>query len=255
MQQFYCAGNWKMNKTPAEAAAFVKQILEQARANEQDHLVVLPPALIAFEAARGLSGSKIRWGGQNCYFEDKGAFTGESSPAVLKEMGAQFCLVGHSERRQIFAESDEMLSQKVQALQRLGLTPILCVGETMDDRRWNRTQEVIVRQTREALKLADPSKPLWLAYEPVWAIGTGQVATPTQVEEAHSILRKTLKEWSAMTSERVPILYGGSVKPENARNLAALNNVNGFLIGGASLKVDEFLSIYRMSREITSGNA
>jgi triosephosphate isomerase len=138
-----------------------------------------------------------------------------------------------------------MIAKKVQALQALGLTPILCVGETQDDRRWNRTQEVIVRQTRQGLQSADPSKPIWLAYEPVWAIGTGVVATPEQVEEAHAILRRTLKEWSAMTSDRMPILYGGSVKGENAASLASLNNVNGFLIGGASLKVEDFLTIYR----------
>ena len=164
-------------------------------------------------------------------------------------MGARFCLVGHSERRQLFVEGDELLAKKVSALQALGLTPILCVGETLDDRRWNRTQEVIVRQTRAGLQAADPRKPLWLAYEPVWAIGTGQVATPAQVEEAHLILRKTLKDWDLPAGERTTILYGGSVKSENARALSELANVDGFLIGGASLKVNEFLKIYRVSTE------
>lgn len=244
---FYCAGNWKMNKTPLQAAEFVRELREKTKPEDHAHLVVLPPALIAFEVASQLKGSVIAWGGQNSYFEASGAFTGENSPQILKEMGARFCLVGHSERRQIFGEADELLAKKVQALQALGITPILCVGETLDDRRWNRTQEVIVRQTRNGLNAADPSKPLWLAYEPVWAIGTGEVATPLQVEEAHSILRRTLKEWSADSAERIPILYGGSVKADNARSLAGIANVNGFLIGGASLKVDDFLSILKLS--------
>jgi triosephosphate isomerase len=233
-----------MNKSPAEAAAFVKELKEKSKPEEQSHLVLLPPALVAFEVAGQLKGTDLSWGGQNAYFEKSGAFTGENSPQILKEMGGRYCLAGHSERRQIFAEPDDMIAKKVQALQVFGLTPILCVGETLDDRRWNRTQEVIVRQTRAGLQGADPSKPLWLAYEPVWAIGTGEVATPVQVEEAHAILRQTLREWSPST-ESAPILYGGSVKPDNARSLAMLNNVQGFLIGGASLKVDDFLNIYR----------
>lgn len=245
--QFYCVGNWKMNKSPSQAADFVARLKEQAKPAEQNHLIVLPPALIAYEVADQLKGSELQWGGQNSYFEASGAFTGENSPQILKEMGAKFCLVGHSERRQIFGEPDDMLAKKVQGLQTLGITPILCVGETLDDRRWNRTKEVIVRQTRNGLAAADPAKPLWLAYEPVWAIGTGEVATPQQVEEAHSILRNCLKEWSSQSAERIPILYGGSVKADNARSLAGINNVNGFLIGGASLKVDDFISIYRLS--------
>jgi len=250
MAGFFCAGNWKMNKSLGQAAEYVRQLRESATAEEQKHLVILPPALVAYEVANGLKASDISWGSQNCYFETSGAFTGENSPLLLKEMGARFSLVGHSERRQIFAEPDDLLAKKVSALQNLGLIPILCVGETQDDRRWNRTQEVIVRQTRLSLASADPTKPIWLAYEPVWAIGTGQVATPEQVEEAHGILRRALKEWSAASAERIPILYGGSVKGENAASLAALNNVNGFLVGGASLKVDDFLSIYRNSQGV-----
>ncbi len=250
MAAFYCAGNWKMHKSPEEAAAFVKNLKESAGPDELAELVLLPPALVAFKVADGLKGSHLRWGGQNCYFESKGAFTGENSPAVLKEMGAKLCLVGHSERRHIFAESDDLLAKKVQALQELEMIPVLCVGETLDDRRWSRTQEVIVRQVRAGLQMADPNKPVWIAYEPVWAIGTGQVATSQQVEEAHTILRKTLKEWnSSGGGDRIPILYGGSVKSENAKSLAVLNNVDGFLIGGASLDVSEFLKIYRNSKQ------
>jgi triosephosphate isomerase len=249
MSDFYCAGNWKMNKNPQEAAAFIKKLRAEAPADSHGCLVVLPPSLVALPVSEGLQGSEISWGGQNCYFESKGAFTGETSPAVLKELGAKFCLVGHSERRQIFAEPDDMLAKKVKACQDTGLTPILCVGETLDDRRWNRTQEVIVRQLKNGLQLTSPAKAIWLAYEPVWAIGTGQVATPEQVEEAHAILRKALRDWNAQAADTTPILYGGSAKPENVRTLAVLKNVNGFLIGGASLEVSDFLKIYSIARE------
>jgi triosephosphate isomerase len=244
---FYCAGNWKMNMTVPEAKTFVEKLRQTATDDEQERLILLPPALLALTVAEALQDSAIAWGGQNSYFETQGAFTGENSPHLLKLLGARYCLVGHSERRHIFGEPDEMLAKKVKALQEQQVTPILCVGETRDDRRWNRTQEVIVRQLRGGLQLADSNKPFWLAYEPVWAIGTGEVATPEQVEEAHLILRKGLRDWSASATERVPILYGGSVKPDNAQSLAALANVNGFLIGGASLKVDDFVKILRQS--------
>ncbi|MGE0527864.1 MAG: triose-phosphate isomerase [Bdellovibrionales bacterium] len=245
MSNFICAGNWKMNKDSSQAVGFLRRMREEATAEEQARMVILPQALIAHTVADAVKGTPIRWGGQNCYFEPQGAFTGENSPEILRQMGAQLCLVGHSERRLIFAEPDELMAKKVRALQSLGLIPLLCVGETADDRRWSRTREVILRQTRAALQGADPTKPLWLAYEPVWAIGTGQVATPEQVEEAHIILRKSLQEWSSSTGSDIPILYGGSVKSDNADSLAGLANVNGFLIGGASLDPDEFLRILR----------
>ena len=244
---FYCVGNWKLNKNPAEAQAFARDLVNKASPAEQAALAILPPALVAHQVSTELASSKIGWGGQNCYFTDAGAFTGENSPRVLKEMGARFCLVGHSERRQVFAEPEEILAKKVKAVQDVGLVPILCVGETIDDRRWNRTEEVIVRQARQGIVHADPTKPIFLAYEPVWAIGTGQVATIEQVEDAHSILRRCLKEWSSSAAGDIPILYGGSVKPENARALSTLNNVDGFLIGGASLAVDDLLAIARNS--------
>lgn len=245
-KMFYCAGNWKMNKTPRDASAFVDALIQESRPEEQAQMVLLPPALCASAVADRVRGSKFRWGGQNCYFEGKGAFTGENSPAVYAELGAQFCLVGHSERRQLFFESDDLLARKMKAVQLNGMTPILCVGETLDDRKWRRTKEVIGRQLKSGIADADPSKDFWLAYEPVWAIGTGVVAEPDQVEEAHAFLGETLKSLvGSARAERVPILYGGSVKSDNAGGLQALKSVNGFLIGGASLDVQEFLKIYR----------
>ncbi|MGE4131199.1 MAG: triose-phosphate isomerase [Bdellovibrionales bacterium] len=249
MMDFVCAGNWKMNKNPAEAEAFAKTLREMAEPKELEYLVLFPPALSAYALAAQLKGSPVRWGGQNIYPANNGAFTGENSPLVLKEMGAGLCLVGHSERRHIFGEPDESLARKVQFLQAAGMTPVLCVGETIDDRRWNRTQEVILRQARHGLQSADPALPLWLAYEPVWAIGTGEVATPAQVEEAHGMLRNYLKEWSSAHGADIPVLYGGSVKADNVEALAPLPNVNGFLIGGASLDPKELLTILRHSHE------
>jgi len=246
---FVCAGNWKLNKNPAEASAFVKALKETANAEELGKIVLFPTALSAHAVSEAAKGSPLRWGGQNCYHAASGAFTGENSAQMLKDIGAQLCLVGHSERRHIFAEPDDMLAKKVQFLQSIGMTPVLCVGETLDDRRWNRTSEVVLRQARLGLQHADPEKPFWLAYEPVWAIGTGEVATPIQVEEAHAMLRGFLLEWSASASQRTPVLYGGSVKSDNVRSLAGLHNVNGFLIGGASLDPKELLSIARLSKE------
>jgi triosephosphate isomerase len=245
MQDFYCAGNWKMNKSAEQAAEFVRKLKTVTPAEAQSSLVLLPPALVAWQVAVELKGTQIAWGGQNSYFTPHGAFTGENSPQVLREMGARFCLVGHSERRQLFAEMDELLAKKIEGLQKLELTPILCVGESLDDRRWGRTSEVVLRQLRTGLSLASFEKPLWLAYEPVWAIGTGQVATPEQVDEVHDILRKALRDWNAAAAERIPILYGGSVKVDNAAGLANIKNVNGFLIGGASLDAVELLQIYK----------
>ena len=236
-----------MNLAPQASAQFVHQLREVASTDEQQQMVLFPTALSASEVARAVQGSRLRWGGQNCFHEASGAFTGETSPNMLKDLGAQYCLVGHSERRHIFAEPDEMIAKKVQYLQSIGMTPLLCVGETIDDRRWNRTKEVIIRQLKTAIQGADPNAPLWIAYEPVWAIGTGEVATPPQVEEAHGMLRQFLNEWSLAASANTPILYGGSVKPENAKSLAGLNHVDGFLIGGASLKVQDFIAILRAS--------
>jgi len=242
---FYCAGNWKLNKSPSEAKEFVQAMVRETTPDEQGNMVILPPALSAYAVAEATKGSQVRWGGQNCYFENSGAFTGENSAAVLSQMGGKFCLVGHSERRQVFCESDEMFTKKVASVQAQNMIPILCVGETLDDRRWRRTKEVIGRQLKSGLASVDTEKEVWVAYEPVWAIGTGQVATPDQVEEAHTFLRDILSGLLGARATQTPILYGGSVKPDNAAGLRALNNVNGFLIGGASLDLSQFLKIYR----------
>ena len=249
MMAFYCVGNWKMNKSPLEATDFCSQLKTKTSPEERPHLIILPSPILSQAVSGELKSSGISWGGQNCYYENRGAFTGETSPEILQTMGAQYCLVGHSERRQIFLEGDELLAKKMKSLQMLGITPILCVGETLDDRKWNRTEEVVLRQLREGLSQTDLSKPVWIAYEPVWAIGTGQVATVEQVHAVHDLIRKYLVETTGSTGTMTPILYGGSVKPDNASDLSEIKNVNGFLIGGASLNVAEFLLIYRNSKK------
>jgi triosephosphate isomerase len=248
---FRVFGNWKMHKNPQEARDFVRRLRADIRPEEENSFCLFPPALTAFAVNEALLSSKISWGGQNCYFENAGAFTGENSPQVLKEMGAGYCLVGHSERRQVFFEPEDVMAKKVKALQDLGLSPVLCVGETLDNRKWGRTAEVILRQLKSGLALADFSKEILVAYEPVWAIGTGEVAHPEQVAEVHDQIRKVLEELAgAARASEIPLLYGGSVKASNASGLAVLKEVNGFLVGGASLNPEEFLNIYRQSASL-----
>lgn len=235
------AANWKLHKSPKDTRDFFRAWISKVPA-KSDRLFVFFPSAISLEAAsQELNGTATEWGGQNCYFEEKGAFTGENSPAVLKELGARWCLVGHSERRAIFGEADDLLAKKVRKLQDLGLTPLLCIGEQLQERESNRTLEVLSAQLKNGLAQVDPSKPVALAYEPVWAIGTGKVAGPEQVKEAHAFIHQEMQKWKLPVT--TPILYGGSVKPDNAGALIQIPHVDGFLVGGASLEVDSFLGI------------
>ncbi len=242
--RFLVFGNWKLNKNPQESEEFLKVFQSEIQSDEEESFCLFPSALSAFAISEGLKNSKVSWGGQNIFYEDSGAFTGENSPQVLKDMGAKYCLVGHSERRQVFLEPEEFMAKKVKRLQDLDLIPVLCVGETLDSRKWGRTEEVILRQLKDGLSQADVLKPFIIAYEPVWAIGTGEVATTDQVAEVHDKIRAYLTEIGAPSTS---ILYGGSVKSSNAESLSELKEVNGFLVGGASLDPKEFLSIYRNS--------
>ena len=288
-----CLGNWKMNKSPQEARAFcqeLKSLLEEAQTSHAAsaaigasdktakssatqplaQMVLLPPALTLWAVAESLQGTEIAYGGQNCHFEISGAFTGENSPKVLQEVGAQYCLVGHSERRKLFHETNDLCAQKLKALIELGLTPILCVGESLEERQSGRTEALVLEQLREALKLAKGDGrfktpgtqgsatpqgqavpgggfPLIVAYEPVWAIGTGQVATVEQVGEVHQLLRQELDQLlGSELSQNIPLVYGGSVKPENGAELLAIPAVDGFLIGGASLDAKSFFALAQL---------
>ncbi len=229
------AGNWKMNKGPKETREFLLEFLERIEANAQKDYLLFAPATNLYLCADMLKSTSVGWGAQNCYFEASGAFTGEISPQVLQEMGATHCLVGHSERRQIFNESDEILAKKASALQNFGIIPVYCVGETLEEREAGKTLEVVMGQLHAASLDGD----FLIAYEPVWAIGTGKVASPEQAQEVHAEIRKEYSQ---------KLLYGGSVKPENAAELAAQNDIDGFLIGGASLKVESFIAISQNSK-------
>ncbi len=244
---FIVAANWKMHKSPREAGEFLKSFVAQTNKRSLGgdcEVVFFVPAIDLMVAAESLRDSQVKWGAQNCYFEMKGAFTGETSPAVLSEIGAHYSLVGHSERRAIFHESDAETGKKVKALQGVGIVPMLCVGETLAEREAGRTNEVILRQLRAGLEHRDTNKNVVIAYEPVWAIGTGKVATPQQANDAHVALRQGLKDLGGDGFSRVtPILYGGSVKPENAAELGAQSEIDGFLVGGASLEIATFLPL------------
>lgn len=228
-----CFGNWKLNKNVAETTEFLRQLQEGLSKEDLESFAVFPSAPLL-----GLfSDSDVPFGGQNCFWEDSGAYTGENSPQLLSEMGAAYCLVGHSERRHIFGEKDEDLNKKVIKLLEKQITPVFCIGETLEERQLDKTFEVLDTQLKQGLEGVHSSKVI-IAYEPVWAIGTGVSATPVQVKDVHDWLRERV---GAGTS----FLYGGSVKPGTASDLYEVDNVDGFLIGGASLNVESFISIYR----------
>lgn len=242
-------GNWKMNGTRPECVDRARGIVGGLQKMPAPAEIAIAPPYSALPCVKEvLKDSEVRLAAQNCHWEDSGAYTGEISPLMLKEIGCDCVILGHSERRHILNESDQMVAQKIAAALRHGLRPIVCVGETLRERRAGRTRSVIGRQLRVALKpMAKAAiQNIEIAYEPVWAIGTGQNATPEQIGQVHSQIRKfLLKSFGAEEGNRVRILYGGSVKPENAASLMSTPEVNGLLVGGASLDPDTFLSIAR----------
>ena len=238
------AGNWKMNKTPSEAVAFVKELIPKL-AGAKSEVVVAAPFVALPGVVEALKGTNIKVAAQNMHFEEKGAFTGEVSAAMLKDIGVEYVIIGHSERRQYFAETDETVNKKVHAALHAGLTPIVCVGESLDEREKGVTDETVRRQVKIALRgisaetLVDSK--LVVAYEPVWAIGTGKTATKEQADEVCRGIRGLLGElYGSDAAGKVAIQYGGSVTAANAKELFAMPNINGGLIGGASLKADDF---------------
>ncbi len=236
------AGNWKMNLTLSQGEEFIDILLSKLSGKEFSRQLLLAPNFTLLAAlARRCIGSDIGLAAQNCASQEAGAFTGETSVAMLKDAGAAYVLVGHSERRQIFGERDDLLRLKARVVTSGGLVPIFCVGETLDQRQGGQAFEVISDQLRCGLD-EFPGSQLIVAYEPVWAIGTGQTATPEDACTMHAHIRKFL-EAQFFWGERVPILYGGSAKPENAAELLAQPEVNGLLVGGAALDPDSFLQI------------
>lgn len=241
------AGNWKMHKTPTETAELLSALVARLPATLSDREVVVAPPFTALEtAARALRGSPIRLSAQNLHAETYGAFTGEVSGPMLKAVGCQYVIIGHSERRQYCGETDEQVAQKIKAAQRDGLTPIVCVGETLAERERGDMFAVISRQIRAGLtgQSVPAIATLVLAYEPIWAIGTGKTASPEQAQEVHATIRQTLVELAGQSSAAaVRIVYGGSVKPDNVDGLLAQPDIDGALVGGASLQADSFARI------------
>ncbi len=241
MKKILIAGNWKMHTTPQEARELAQKI---ADGNPQN-AVLCPPTTSIAAVAEITNGTAIGLGAQNCHFETKGAFTGEVSPAMLVACGCTHVIIGHSERRTLFGETDELIAKKVWAALGAGLTPLFCVGETLYERQSDRWKEVIERQLKTVFTDANPEAAgkIVVAYEPVWAIGTGLAATPEQAEEVHVFIRTCLHNLIGNPASDMLILYGGSVNEGNARTLLSQPNINGALVGGASLKPESFLAI------------
>jgi len=246
MRRKFIAGNWKMNTTRAEGVALASAVAAKIGSSSAVDVAVCPPSLYLEAVGQAIKNSAVRLGAQNCYHESKGAFTGEISPQMLFDIGCAYVILGHSERRQIFKESSGDVNRKVLAALAVGLTPIVCVGETLDQRQSGQTAAVVREQMEGSLAglTPDQSKNIVVAYEPVWAIGTGQVATPQQAEEVHADLRRLLENrYNSEVAGAVRIQYGGSVNAENAASLLGQPNIDGALVGGASLKADSFLAI------------
>jgi triosephosphate isomerase len=248
------AGNWKMNKTNPEAVALVRELIAELGSSPPCEIVLCPPFTALTEVSLLLGGTTIHLGGQNLHAEEKGAFTGEVSGAMLRSTGCSHVIVGHSERRRLFGETDEIVARKTRAALAAGLVPIVCVGETLEEREADRTASVVESQL-EASVLAlvpDAIPHLVLAYEPVWAIGTGRTATPGQAQEVHALLRARLGERFGESGRRVRILYGGSCTPDNAAQLLGEEDVDGALVGGASLAANGFARIARAVAQAAS---
>lgn len=253
MRRLLIAGNWKMNLDRGHSLALVQGLVESLRSISNVDIAVCPPAVYLGELGKALHGSNIGLGAQNAYSKPDGAYTGEISCAMVKDVGCRYVILGHSERRAIFGETDQMVNEKLHAVLAAGITPIVCVGETLQERETGKTQQVVRSQSIGSLKGLSHDQMLKtvLAYEPVWAIGTGKTATPAQAEEVHEDIRTLLEsQFSKETAQKVILLYGGSVKADNALELLSEPNIDGALVGGASLKQDSFEGIVRAASSV-----
>ncbi|MBE0503157.1 MAG: triose-phosphate isomerase [Desulfuromonadales bacterium] len=252
MRKPIIAGNWKLHKTISEARELVQQ-LQESVADVSDCEIIVAPVFTALASlASTVAGSKIQLAAQNCHPATSGAFTGEVSAALLKDAGCSYVIVGHSERRQLFGETDDFINAKVKAVLAAGMQVIFCVGETLEERDSGAMFDVLARQVREGLRGLDNDamRHVIIAYEPVWAIGTGQVASVDQAQDAHVFIRGLLAGFfDKCVEEQTRILYGGSVKPDNVDGLMAQGDIDGALVGGASLKAEDFIRIVRFTRQ------
>ena len=253
MRKLFIAGNWKMHTDEAETESIITQLISQVSEIKTIDIAVCPPYVYLPLAVRLTGGSGIQVGAQNCYLESKGAFTGEISPVMLKDIGCDFVIIGHSERRHIFGETDGMIHLKVRKALESDLRVILCIGELLEEREAGKTESVVETQLEgglQALTSEDLAR-ITIAYEPVWAIGTGKTATPEQAQEVHAYIRNWLQDrYGLEVSQNCRIQYGGSVKPENANELLNRPDIDGALVGGASLKADSFAGIIKAGLSI-----
>ena len=245
MRRTLVAGNWKLNGSKQNTKDLIEGILAGMPEVKNADVAVCPPFVYIPQTAQLLASSKVAWGAQNCSQYDNGAYTGEVAPDMLKEFGCTYVILGHSERRAIFGESNDDVTQKFVAVKKSGLVPILCVGEQLVEREAGKTEAVVAEQLDSVLNVAGIKQfaGAVIAYEPVWAIGTGVTATPEQAQEVHAFIRQRLAKKDAVIAQNIQILYGGSVKPDNAAELFAKPDIDGGLIGGASLEAESFLGI------------
>ncbi len=243
MKKFIIAGNWKMNLTPSQSVKLVNELKPLVKGANCE-VVVCVPATDIDAVGKAISGSNIKLGAQNVHFLDSGAYTGEISASMLLELGVEYVVIGHSERRQYFGETDETVNKKIIQVIKNGITPIVCVGETLEERETDKTETVLKNQIVNGLNGVEDVTKLVIAYEPIWAIGTGKTATSEQANETIAFIRKTLADvFCKDCADKVRILYGGSMKPSNAKELMSMEEIDGGLIGGASLNANDFSNI------------
>jgi triosephosphate isomerase (TIM) len=248
MRRSFIAANWKMNKTLLETSQFLVEFIPEVKDISGVDIVIAPPFTAIGIAAAVLRGTNIFLAAQDVFYEEKGAYTGEISPLMLADLGCAFVIVGHSERRQYFHETDDIVNRKIKAAKKAGLGVIFCIGESLGEREAGKTFDILSREIEKGLDGVSPEK-MVLAYEPIWAIGTGKTATPPQAQEAHAYIRERLNILYGNQSDELCILYGGSVTPDTVDSLMACKDIDGALVGGASLKAESFSKIVKFRKE------
>ena len=247
------AGNWKMNTTVQEAVTLVKNMLRDLDAIQNVEKLLCPPYISLSAIKEIISGTSIKLGAQNMYFKEKGAYTGEISPVMLKDL-CTYVVLGHSERRQYFSETDKLINDKLKSALQFGITPILCVGESLEENEKGKTQEIVTKQVKAGLAEVEKDNGVVIAYEPIWAIGTGKAATGKQANDTIAMIRSILHNmWDSKSADTTRILYGGSVTGENIAEYIGEPDIDGALVGGASLKKDDFIAITRRTAELKAG--
>jgi triosephosphate isomerase (TIM) len=248
MRKSFIAANWKMHKTIAETREFIAQFASGVKDMSDVDIILAPPFTSLSAAAESLKNTNILLSAQNVFYEEKGAYTGEISPLMLVDIGCRYAIIGHSERRQFFFETDDVVNKKNKAAKKAGLGVIVCVGESLEEREAGKTFDVLLRELEKGLDGTGPQNTV-IAYEPIWAIGTGKTATPEQAQEVHAYIREKLRVLYGNEADELCIIYGGSVTPDNVDSLMACEDVDGALVGGASLKVENFTRIVQFRKE------